>query len=259
MQTSDSSSGPPNPWLFGTGEDPVGVPTVLVIEDDREIRELLATVLDLAGFAAVTCDSAEAGLHALREQTFDLILTDYALPYRTGLWLLEAAEAEGLIDGTPVLIVTAHPTVPGARGYEIVQKPFDVDVLVDRVRKRMESRQPRRPRPYVRPAAPGDGDRGGASGCPEPIELILYVSSKSPRSAAAVKNITKVLARFRSDRVKLTVRDLSADPASGAEDSVAFTPTLVRRAPGPRTFIVGHLANPDLLLELLADCEIDEQ
>ena len=40
-------------------------------------------------------------------------------------------------------------------------------------------------------------------------------------------------------------------------DSVAFTPTLVRKTPGPRTFILGHITNPQLVLELLADCETE--
>jgi hypothetical protein len=50
---------------------------------------------------------------------------------------------------------------------------------------------------------------------------------------------------------------LSANPEAGTADSVAFTPTLVRRTPGPRTFILGHITNPEVLLELLADCSGD--
>jgi len=57
--------------------------------------------------------------------------------------------------------------------------------------------------------------------------------------------------------VKLTVHDLSKDPSRGIADSVAFTPTLVRKTPGPRTFILGHITNPQLVLELLADCETE--
>jgi len=91
--------------------------------------------------------------------------------------------------------------------------------------------------------------------CPDPIELVLYVSRHSAHSAQAVKNIKGVLARFKSTQVKLTVCDLSAEPSQGEKDNITFTPTLVRNGPGPRTFILGHISNPELVLELLADCE----
>jgi CheY-like chemotaxis protein len=250
------SDGPPA-WDFPERSDALAAPTILLVEDDPDIREMMSTLLGMAGFGVVACETAECGLNALREQEFDLVLTDYALPRKSGVWLLENAEQEGLIDGTPVLIVTAHPHVDGADSYEIVQKPFDLDDLVDRVRRRMEGdRGPRRRRitagPFVRQ---GDGSGDGHSACPEPVELILYVSSKSPRSFAALKNIKSVLTRFESSRVKLTVHDLSENPSAGIEDSVTFTPTLVRKTPGPRTFIIGHITNPELLLELLADCD----
>ena len=105
----------------------------------------------------------------------------------------------------------------------------------------------------------GNGNMLGSDNpkCPEPVELILYVSSQSPGSFASVKSIRKVLERFNESRVKLTVCDLSENPGGGAEDAIAFTPTLVRRKPGPRTLILGHITSPELLLELLADCEAE--
>ena len=256
--TSRNGGAGPNIWGYSVDQDRLALPTVLVVEDDRDIREMVTTLLDMAGFSVVACDTAECGLNALREQEFDLVLTDYALPRQSGLWLLQEAEAEGLIQGTPVLIVTAHPNVAGGSNYEIIQKPFDLDELIERVRQRMEGADsPRRRRSATRPSSNGDGMDGGSPVCPEPVELILYVSSQSPRSFAAVRNIKKVLERFNSSRVKLTVCDLSENPNGGVEDSVAFTPTLVRKHPGPRTFILGHITSPELLLELLADCEAD--
>ena len=247
-------SGTPS-WDLSVAEDRLAQPAILLVEDDRDIREMLETLLETAGFRVHPCESAECGLNALREEDFDLILTDYSLPRRSGLWLLEHAKAEGLLEGTPVLIVTAHPHVEGASGYEVIQKPFDLDDLIERVRYRVEGEGPRRRRgPEIRHAGRAGGN-GGASGCPDPVELILYVSSRSARSHAAVRNIRKVLERFDLSRVKLTVCDLARDPAGGIEDAVAFTPTLVRKSPGPRTFILGHVTNPDLVLELLADCE----
>jgi CheY-like chemotaxis protein len=250
-------SGNPTPWDLPVASDRLAQPSILLVEDDRDIREMLVTLLEMAGFRVDAFDSAEGGLNALREAEFDLILTDYALPRHSGMWLLENAEAEGLIRGTPVVIVTAHPHVEGTAAYEVIQKPFDLDELIERVRYRVEGEGPRRRRAAeIRGNGRTDGD--GAPPCPDPVELILYVSSRSARSYAAVRNIKNVLKRFKSSRVRLTVCDLARDPARGIEDSVAFTPTLVRKTPGPRTFILGHVTNPELVLELLADCDADE-
>lgn len=244
------------PWDYTLGPDELGRPSVLVVEDDGDVREMLFTLLDLAGFAPVTCDASEAGLNALREQAFDVILTDYALPRHSGLWFLEQAEAEGLILDTPVLIVTAHPDL-AAGPYEVIQKPFDLDDLVERVRYRLEGEGARR----RRTPATRDEERDGNSRVPEPpspVELILYVNSRSSQSIATVKNVEKILARLPSSRVKLSVHDLSVDSSPAVPGSGPITPgTLVRRTAGPRTFIMGHITNPDLLLELLADCETE--
>lgn len=229
--------------------------SVLLVEDDPDIRELMSTLLTLAGFDTVACASAEAALEELREQPFDLLLTDYMLPHRTGGWLLEQASAEGLIDATPVLVVTAYPDAADVRGYEIIQKPFDLEQLVSTVRRRLSDGTPRRPRlPMTSPLlSDGAGENGNGRG-KEPIELVLYVSAHSPRSAQAIRNLETVLRRFDSSRIELTICDLSENPHQGLADSVAFTPTLVKRSPGPRTFILGHITNPDILVEILEAC-----
>ena len=83
------------------------------------------------------------------------------------------------------------------------------------------------------------------------------MNSRSSQSTAAVKNVEKS-SRGSVSRVKLSVHDLSVDPSPTLPGAGPITPgTLVRRTAGPRTFIMGHITNPDLLLELLADCETD--
>ena len=243
-------------WLHSEFNDVFAGASILLVEDDDDIRELLVTLLKLAGFSTVACSTAEGGLEQLREQPFDLVITDYALPERTGSWLLRQAQREGLLDATPALLVTAHPNPSDVSGFEVVQKPFDLDDLVGRVRQRLESGGDSRLREgRIRSrgsSRPGDGSRGD---CPDPIELILYVSPHSPRSATAIANVKRVLAAYKAGQVTLTICDVAKDPDRGIRDSVAFTPTLVKRSPGPRTFILGHLANPDVLLELLEGCE----
>lgn len=84
-----------------------------------------------------------------------------------------------------------------------------------------------------------------------PIELVLYVSSISPHSTAALRNIRRALAKYSGSSVTLTVHDLSKDPQRAERDGVHFTPTLVTKCNGPRTWIVGHLGNPQVLQALL--------
>ena len=246
-------------WIAAEMKHAFAGASILVVEDDADIRELLITLLEMAGYTVTACATAEHGLNALREETFDFVLTDYALPNRTGAWLLHQAQQEGLLDATPALVVTAHPNPPDVQGFDVFQKPFDLDDLVHHVRQRLEDGGAGRPRDaaMIRPGGSrGRGDNHH-DGCPEPIELILYVSTDSARSANAISNIKRVLSRYRSDKVTLTICDLAQNPTMGAADSIAFTPTLVKRSPGPRTYILGHMTNPDILIELLEGCEID--
>lgn len=241
--------------------------SILVVEDDPDIRDLLSTLLEMAGYTTTPCATAEQGLNALREETFDFVLTDYALPNRSGGWLLQQAQEEGLLDATPTLVVTAHPHPSDVDGFDVFHKPFDLDHLISHVRRRLDDGGPKRPLSQSS-GRPGRARKGGNNnnnngnnnsddGCPEPIELILYVSADSPRSANAISNIKRVLSRYRSDKVVLTICDLAANPMMGAADSIAFTPTLVKRSPGPRTYILGHITNPDVLIELLDGCDLD--
>ncbi len=233
--------------------------SILVVEDDVEIRDLLVTLLEMAGYRPTACATAEQGLNALREAPFDFVLTDYALPNRTGGWLLQRAQQEGLLDATPALVVTAYPNPPDVHGFDVFQKPFDLDDLVAQVRVRLDDSGPRRTRDTP-PRRPGGSRKSGNdrhSDCPEPIELILYVSAESPRSANAITDIKRVLSRYRSDKVTLTICDLARKPTMGTADSITLTPTLIKRSPGPRTCILGHITNPEILIELLDGCDLD--
>src|SRR6185436_17820540 len=91
------------------------------------------------------------------------------------------------------------------------------------------------------------------------LELILYTSSESEKSQRAVRAIRQILERYDAAQVRLTICDLSTRPHAGDEDAVVFTPTLVKRAPGPRTWIVGNLEQPDLVIDLLEMSGVDRR
>jgi hypothetical protein len=92
------------------------------------------------------------------------------------------------------------------------------------------------------------------------VELILYVSPLSPNSATAQATLTQLLGQYVDGQVQLQIRDLSVNPILEAdEDKVAFTPTLVKRRPAPRTMIVGSLENTSFIEDLLAFAGVERK
>jgi KaiB domain len=122
-----------------------------------------------------------------------------------------------------------------------------VFILADAAERRRQT-TPRPPRAIAARNSKPDSDEESKRPA---IELVLYVSSISPHSTAALRNLRRALAEHTGPAVKLTVHDLSKDPQRGIADRVHFTPTLVRTGTGPRTWIVGHLGNPQVLQALL--------
>ena len=112
--------------------------SVLIIDDETEIRESLETLLDLEGFEVVSASTGEAGLQKISEQPFDLILLDLSLPGRDGMDIL--ADIRSLDAQLPVIMITAYGTVENAvraiqsGAANFVQKPWDNEKLLADIR-----------------------------------------------------------------------------------------------------------------------------
>jgi hypothetical protein len=91
------------------------------------------------------------------------------------------------------------------------------------------------------------------------LELILYTRDGSDTCRRALSTIHRVLEQYNKAQVSLTVCDLAKQPDGGDDDSVIYTPTLVKRGPGPRTWIVGNLDRDEFLIELLEVSGIDRR
>jgi DNA-binding response OmpR family regulator len=108
---------------------------VLVVEDERDIRDLLRRYLERAGHSVLTSGTGSEGLRLITEAAPDLVLLDLGLPDIDGLDLLDAASAIQL----PVIALTARSAVEdrieglrrGADDY--VTKPFSPQEVVLRV------------------------------------------------------------------------------------------------------------------------------
>jgi DNA-binding response OmpR family regulator len=115
-------------------------PTVLVVEDEPAIRNLLNEILMRSGFDAIVAETGEAGLEIVITQKLDLVLLDLRLPTISGLDVLRKIRAERTTAILPVIILTAEDAEAdrivglelGADDY--VSKPFSPRELVARVR-----------------------------------------------------------------------------------------------------------------------------
>jgi PAS domain S-box-containing protein len=120
-----------------------GTETILVVEDDSDVRAYLADVLRGLDYRVIAAPNAEAALDLLRsDRTVDLLLTDIIMPGWNGREL--AKEAEGLRPGIRILYMTGYSrnaVVHQGRldeGVDLVQKPVSQAQLATRVRAALD-------------------------------------------------------------------------------------------------------------------------
>ena len=85
---------------------------ILLVEDDRALREALEDTLALSGYACVAVADAEQALRALKQHVFSLMLSDINMPGMDGQDLLREVNAQ--VPGMPVVLMTAYGDVQGA-------------------------------------------------------------------------------------------------------------------------------------------------
>jgi len=113
---------------------------VLIVDDEAHILQVLSLKLSNAGFDVVKAEDGEEAMHRAKQDVPDLIITDFQMPYMTGLELCKALKADPATENIPVLMLTA-------RGYaladddlaignirDVLSKPFSPRAIVDQVR-----------------------------------------------------------------------------------------------------------------------------
>jgi DNA-binding NtrC family response regulator len=119
--------------------------SILIVDDEAEIRESLETLLSMEGFQVDSADSAESGQRCLERKPYDVVLLDVALPGKSGLDALE--DFRKLDPHLAVLVITAYGSVENAvsairRGAEnFLTKPWDNEQLLAEVRGAIERRR----------------------------------------------------------------------------------------------------------------------
>jgi DNA-binding NtrC family response regulator len=117
--------------------------SILVIDDEAEIREGLELLLKTEGYAVTMADTGQSGLSRLGEQPYDLLLLDVSLPDRNGIELLK--DIRRLNPNLPIVLITAYGSIEMARAafksgaMDYITKPWSNDELLAQVAQAVES------------------------------------------------------------------------------------------------------------------------
>ncbi|MDH4134292.1 MAG: response regulator [Gammaproteobacteria bacterium] len=108
--------------------------TVYIVDDDASVRDSLALLLSLRGYASLVFASADDFLNALQPDWSGCVVVDIRMPGMSGLELLERLQQRA--PKLPGIVITAHGDVAAARraflaeALDFVEKPFDGEQLV---------------------------------------------------------------------------------------------------------------------------------
>lgn len=177
---------------------------VWVIDDDQSIRWVLEKTLKQAGMQVNVFESADEALDTMRGNALapDAVISDIRMPGSDGLSLLNQMKRSH--PDLPVLIMTAFSDLDStvsafeAGAFEYIPKPFDVDTVIDQVRRACSLQKDQRSQATVRPKGQSRND--------EPAELI--------GDAPAMQDVFKAIGRL--SRSKITVL-INGESGTGKE------------------------------------------
>lgn len=113
--------------------------TVLIVEDDEQLRDALHDTLELAGFEVMVAEHGHAAIARMNEQAFGMVISDVQMRPMDGMELLQ--NIRGINQDLPVVMMTAYGTIEkavdamraGASDYLV--KPFDAESLINVVKR----------------------------------------------------------------------------------------------------------------------------
>lgn len=225
---------------------------ILVIDDDRTFGGFMLAALESRGHEVDWAGCIADGLASLYAARYDLVIVDLLLPDGNGIEFLRSAIDDGVMSDSAAIILTGHD-FEEPNDIRVFHKPLELDPFLDRMGDIIAHTQRRRRTagrrlPSQQRGTSNDSRRPGKQA---KIELVLYTSPASEKCQKAIRTVRAVLDRYDEGEVKFSICDLSSGSPMADVDAVVFTPTLVKRGPGPRTWIVGNLDQPELLADLL--------
>ena len=118
---------------------------ILVVDDERGLREVLSIMLRRAGYVVTEASDGEEAIGHIGKEIFDLVITDLRMPKADGMAVLKAVKSSA--PETVVLVITAFATADSAvdamkqGAYDYLTKPFQVDEVQLIIRNALEKRR----------------------------------------------------------------------------------------------------------------------
>lgn len=119
--------------------------TLLIIDDEKNIREGLGANFELEGYSVKLAENGEEGLKLISKGDIDLVITDLRMPGISGEEVLRRVTTE--TPGIPVIVLTGHGSIDAAvdamrnGAYDFLTKPLNLDQLSMIVKRALEARE----------------------------------------------------------------------------------------------------------------------
>lgn len=125
--------------------------TILVVDDEPAIRDMISTALDVAGFNCIQAENAQQAHAMIIDEQPDLVLLDWMMPGTSGIELIRRLQRDELTKNVPVIMLTAKASEDNVvQGLEVgaddyITKPFSPRALVARINAVLRRAEPALP------------------------------------------------------------------------------------------------------------------
>jgi two-component system response regulator PilR (NtrC family) len=162
---------------------------ILVVDDERSIRDLLSIYLEREGFEVHCAEDGQVALECCRAQAFDIVIADIKMPKLDGIGLLRCVRE--FAPQTIFIMITAFASLESARdsmrkdAWDYITKPFDVKDI----RHRIDEALKRKGELYPAPSPDQSQESGGLFGMIGSSTAMRKIFDLIPRAAAAKSNV----------------------------------------------------------------------
>ncbi len=110
---------------------------ILIIDDELDMAETMAILLQDEGFNSSAYDDGAIGLEVMRKDPPDLVILDVMMPLVTGLNVFKSMKEDPKLKSIPILLISAskEPEVEGEKWDSFLRKPFDIYNVIAEVKK----------------------------------------------------------------------------------------------------------------------------